>query len=74
MSNSPLGPSEFFAIFFAKISFLGSAKCNENGTILGRPGARFAAPNVISKGAQISRQFRENFTKISKKNGVTAQP
>jgi hypothetical protein len=29
----------------------------KNGTVLGRPGIRFEAPNIITKGAKISRKF-----------------
>jgi hypothetical protein len=63
MPNSPLGHSEPFAIFMRKWNFWAVRNATKNGTNLGRPGIRFAAPKNISKGAQ----FRENFTKIRKK-------
>jgi hypothetical protein len=40
----------------------------KNGTVLGRPGIRFAAPKIITKGVKISRFFLE--MKIS----INAQP
>jgi hypothetical protein len=52
---------------FKKGVFFGNAKCNEYGTNLGRPGIRFAATKIITKGAKMSR-------KIAKNIGVTAQP
>jgi hypothetical protein len=54
-----IGPSVFFAIFFAKKwHFFGQREVQrKNGTILGRPGIRFAAQKIITKGANISRKL-----------------
>jgi hypothetical protein len=39
--------------------FRAAQNATKNGTVLGRPGIRFAAPNIITKGAKISRKLKK---------------
>jgi hypothetical protein len=51
----------FRDIFREKFYFSGQSEIQRKIVLfLGRPGIRFATPKIITKGAKISQNFREN--------------
>jgi hypothetical protein len=56
----------FFRDFFSrKWNFLGQREMQKHRTAARKPGIRFAAPKIITKGAKISRKFhKKQYTKM----------
>jgi hypothetical protein len=63
MGGLALRPYQIFAVFEEMALFWAARNATKNGTFLGRPGSRFAALKIITKGASTSRRTLEKLAK-----------